>query len=159
MYKMARKTNTMTDNRVSCTLDSTLDSVDQAEETARRVAAEAHFSKEEIYEISMSVREAVINAVIHGNIYDPAKKVHVVFERQPEALRITVTDQGQGFNPDQVPNPLDPENLLKQSGRGLFLIRSYMDEVRVQKLKSGLQVHMIKRIRGNPAKGKESAKS
>jgi serine/threonine-protein kinase RsbW len=137
----------MAEEWVSYTLESNLESVNQAEETARRIATEMGFAEEEIYGIAMAVREATINAVLHGNAYDPAKKVQVQFDRNRHGtLRVTVHDEGKGFDLDKVPNPLEPENLLKQSGRGVFLIRSYMDEVRVRKLERGTEITMIKRI-------------
>jgi serine/threonine-protein kinase RsbW len=149
----------MTEERVSYTLESTLESVNQAEETARRIALQMGFAEEDVYGISMSVREAIINAVLHGNAYDPHKKVRVFFERKDGTLQVTVQDEGKGFDPDKVPNPLAPENLLKQSGRGVFLIRSYMDEVRLRSLEPGTEIVMIKRVRGADAHDKESSPS
>jgi serine/threonine-protein kinase RsbW len=148
----------MTENRVSYTLDSTLESVNQAEETARQMAAEVGFQNEAAHEIAMAVREAAVNAVLHGNQYDPAKKVRVSYEKKPGLLQVTVTDEGPGFEPEQLPDPLAPENLLKQSGRGIFLIRSYMNEVRFRRLATGMEMVMIKYLRGQAANGKESAK-
>src|SRR5512142_803356 len=149
----------MKQERVSYTLESTLESVNQAEETARRMAVQMGFAEEDVYGISMSVREATINAVLHGNAYDPQKKVRIFFERNQRVLRITVQDEGKGFNPDKIPDPLAPENLLKQSGRGVFLIRSYMDEVRLRSLEPGTEIVMIKRVRGADAHDKESSPS
>ena len=105
----------------------------------------------------MSVREATVNAVLHGNNYDPAKRVEIVFERQPGRLQVTVRDQGKGFAAEDVPDPLAPENLLKQSGRGIFLMRAYMDEVRVRNMNPGTEVVLIKNThaRPNEAGGKE----
>ena len=77
----------------------------------------------------MAVREAVTNAVLHGNRQDEAKTVEVTFTTSPEAIEITVRDMGEGFNPDNVPDPTDASNLLKTSGRGIFFMRTFMDEV------------------------------
>jgi len=148
----------MADNRVCFTLDSTLESVNQAEESVTRVAAEAGFQGEQVHEICMAVREAAINAVLHGNKYDPQKKVRVCFETKPGMLQVTITDEGPGFEPEHVPDPLAPKNLLKQSGRGIFLLRSYMDEVRFRRLATGMETVMIKYLRGKAANGKENAK-
>jgi serine/threonine-protein kinase RsbW len=79
--------------------------------------------------VDLAVREAVTNAVIHGNKLDEAKVVEVRLSNTPEALEISVHDQGSGFNPNNVPDPTKDENLLKDSGRGIFFMRNFMDEV------------------------------
>src|SRR5207302_7604369 len=122
----------MSRNRVSYTLDSTLETVNSAEATASKMATEAGFDDDEVVKISMAVREAIVNAVLHGNAYDPSKKVGLAFERTAHSLVITVTDQGRGLDPSKIPDPLAPENLLKQSGRGISLIRAFMDEVQIR---------------------------
>ena len=91
----------MSANRVSYTLDSTLETVNSAEETAGRIAAEAGFDDEEIMKISMAVREAAVNAVLHGNAYDPSKKVTLAFERTASDLVIVIRDQGKGLDAEQ----------------------------------------------------------
>ena len=77
--------------------------------------------KIEVMQISMAVREAAVNAVLHGNAYDPEKKVKLDFERTGNELVITIRDQGKGLDMAKIPDPLAPENLLKTSGRGIFL--------------------------------------
>jgi serine/threonine-protein kinase RsbW len=139
----------MSSNHVSYTLDSTLDTVNSAEETAGRMAAEAGFDDEEVMKISMAVREAAVNAVLHGNAYDPNKKVTLDFERTPQDLVIVIRDQGKGLDVGKVPDPLAPENLLKTSGRGIFLIRSFMDVVEIHPSDAGTELKMIKHVRGN----------
>lgn len=148
----------MIENRASYSVDSSVQSVNQAEDIARSVAADAGFQPKEVEDIAIAVREAAINAAVHGNAGDPSKKVLLVMERLPDGLRITVTDEGKGFDPGALPDPLAPENLLKQSGRGVFLMRAYMDEVRFRRLKSGMETVLIKYFRGAPAKGKETPK-
>ena len=135
-------------DRVSYTLDSTLETVNSAEEAATRVATEAGFDDEEIIKISMAVREAAVNAVLHGNAYDPAKKVTLAFERTPRELVITVRDQGTGLDLGKIPDPLAPENLMKTSGRGIFLIRSFMDVVEIHPSQAGTELKMIKHVHG-----------
>ena len=148
----------MTANRVSYTLDSSLQSVSMAEETAQLMAAKAGFDEDNCLKVSMAVREAAINAVLHGNAYDPRKKVTVAFENTGQALVITVTDQGKGLDVNSVPDPTSPENLLKQSGRGIFLMRAFMDEVRVRLLEPGTEVTMVKNVSGSAANHKEASK-
>jgi serine/threonine-protein kinase RsbW len=133
-------------NRVSYTLDSTLDSVNHVESTASEVAAKAGFSEDEQYNIAMAVREAAVNAVLHGNQRDPAKKFFVAYETTGDALVITITDQGPGLDPSVIPDPLAPENLMKGSGRGIFLIRAFMDEVRFRNVAPGTEITLIKHV-------------
>ncbi len=143
--------------RVSYTLDSTLDTVNSAEETAGRIAAEAGFDEEEIMKISMAVREAAVNAVLHGNAYDPNKKVTLAFERTSRDLVISIRDQGKGLDASKIPDPLAPENLMKTSGRGIFLIRSFMDVVEIHPSKTGTELRMIKHVHSSAVDSKEAS--
>jgi serine/threonine-protein kinase RsbW len=106
--------------------------------------------------ISVAIRESVINAIKHGNRNDASKRVFVEFETQSAksepALSIRVRDQGDGFDPETVADPLAPENLLKSSGRGIFLIRNFMDEVRLQRApEGGMEIRMVKRVQPSGA--------
>ncbi len=149
----------MTGNRVSYTLDSTLASVDKAEDAARQIAQDGGFPGEAIDGIAMAVREATINAVLHGNAYDPAKKVTVEMDlANNRDLAITIRDQGVGLDEKQIPDPLAPENVLKTSGRGIFLMRAIMDEVRIRKTQPGTEVTLIKHAGGRPSGSKEGSK-
>jgi serine/threonine-protein kinase RsbW len=100
--------------------------------------------------VSVAIRESVINAIKHGNRNDESKHVFVEFETAtadvPE-LTIRVRDQGEGFDPETVADPLAPENLLKSSGRGIFLIRNFMDDVRLGRAaEGGMEIRMVKRV-------------
>ncbi len=105
--------------------------------------------------VGVAVRESVINAIKHGNQNDATKHVFVEFETHEMAvpeLSIRVRDQGAGFDPEEVADPLAPENLLKSSGRGIFLIRNFMDDVRLQRApEGGMEIRMVKRVT-NPAR-------
>ena len=142
---------------VSYTLDSTLETVDSAEEKATRIATELGFGEDEVMQISMAVREGAVNAVLHGNAYAPDKKVILAFERTAEDLVITIRDQGKGIDLGRIPNPLAPENLLKTSGRGIFLMRSFMDVVEIRPSQAGTEVKLIKHVHGPSAGGKEGS--
>ncbi|HEV2113663.1 MAG TPA: ATP-binding protein [Terriglobales bacterium] len=148
----------MAGNRVSYTLDSSLESVNTAEATAEKMAAKAGFDEDESHRISMAVREAAVNAVLHGNAYDANKKMRVSFENTGDSLVITIADEGHGLKEAEIPDPLAPENLLKQSGRGIFLIRSFMDEVRFRPLEPGTEITLIKHVRGDSANESEATK-
>ena len=147
----------MAEQRVSYTLDSTLETVDSAEEKATNIATELGFGVDEVMQISMAVREGTVNAVLHGNAYDPHKKVTLAFERKSEELVITIRDQGKGLDLSKIPNPLAPENLLKTSGRGIFLMRSFMDVVEIRPSKTGTELKLIKHVHGPSAGAKEAS--
>jgi serine/threonine-protein kinase RsbW len=132
---------------VEVTLESDLKNLEVAEEMVRRVAGTAGFSEESEHQIEMAVHESMINAIRHGNKDDPSKRVWLRFEIYKDRLEIRVRDQGNGFNIAEVPDPCSAENLLKVSGRGIFLIRSFMDEFHVKYLPgSGTEVTLVKRI-------------
>jgi serine/threonine-protein kinase RsbW len=104
-----------------------------------------------VHWVGVAVRESVINAIKHGNRGDADKLVFVEFEARAEPpvpeLRILVRDQGEGFEPDELADPLAPENLLKASGRGIFLIRNFMDDMRLERAaEGGMQLRMVKRV-------------
>jgi len=133
------------DKSIEVKLESTLDCVDEAEKMVHRFAEENGFPEDDAHQIGMAVRESVVNAVIHGNCYNSRKKVSLIAEASHQRLTITVQDQGEGFDPDRIPDPLAEENLLRKTGRGLFLIRAFMDELHVNQLSpNGTEVVMIK---------------
>src|SRR5437899_13101525 len=99
----------MSGDRFSYKLDSTLETVDSAEQTASRIAAETGFDEDEVMQISMAVREAAVNAVLHGNAYDPGKKVKLDFERTGDDLVITIRHQGKGLDLAKIPDHIAPE--------------------------------------------------
>ena len=138
--------------RIEVTLETLLESVDLAEDITLRVANAVGFDEEQGYRIGMSVREAVINAYTSGNLQDRRRQIFIIFELLPAHMVIHVRDQGAGFRLEDVPDPLAEENLLKTSGRGLFLIRAFMDELNVTIPQSGgAEVIMTKRYPTPPA--------
>ena len=130
---------------VERSLDSTLASVDHAEEIAVGVAQRAGFEEDDLLKIGMAVRESVVNAVVHGNRYNANKKVSFSVVKNPQRLTVRVADEGEGFDYEDVPDPLAPENLLRSSGRGIFLIRSFMDELLIRRLEpAGMEFVLVK---------------
>jgi serine/threonine-protein kinase RsbW len=119
------------------TLESTLESVDDAEAIAIREAQKAGFEEDDQQQIGMAVRECMVNAVVHGNRYNKKKKVHLDLEPSNTGLTVIIGDEGDGFDINSLPDPLAPDNLLRQSGRGLLLVRAFMDDFQVQPRQGG----------------------
>jgi serine/threonine-protein kinase RsbW len=138
--------------RWSFRLNSTMESVGEVEAAAERLATDAGLDEDLTFHIAMAVREATVNAVLHGNEYDPALQIEVAFENTGADFIFTIADQGRGFDPDHLPDPSAPENLLRGTGRGIFLIRSLMDEVHFRQLHPGTELTLIKHLA--PAAGK-----
>jgi serine/threonine-protein kinase RsbW len=139
-----------TPNEIDVIISSALDNLDLIQILTDCITHSMEFNEDSAHWIGMSVREAVTNAIQHGNKLDLSKKVDIRFEVSQDQLSISVKDQGNGFRADEIPNPLDADNLLKPSGRGIFYIRTFMDEVEFRSLsQGGTEVHMVKRISVN----------
>jgi serine/threonine-protein kinase RsbW len=137
-------------NKIEVSIGSALEYLDLVQTVTDCITSFMGFDGDTAHWIGMSVRESVTNAIQHGNKLDQSKKVDIRFEVAPDCLEISVKDQGNGFRVDDLPNPLDPENLLKPSGRGIFYIRSFMDEVEFRPLsQGGMEVHMVKKVSSN----------
>jgi serine/threonine-protein kinase RsbW len=146
-------------HRLEVVLETVLESIDLAENIVTRVSAEAGFSEEEIHKIGMAVREGVVNAYNYGNQQDRQKKIFLTIEFEPDRMAVHVVDQGRGFNEAEVPDCLAEENLMRTSGRGLFLMRAFMDEFRVQRGPTGgAELVLIKNLPKNSGNGTSSAK-
>jgi serine/threonine-protein kinase RsbW len=131
--------------RVDALLDSSLESVDAAEETVLKVAGEVGFDEDDLHAVGMAVRECMVNAVVHGNRYNARKKVHLEVFQASDHVAIVIADEGEGFDMSQLPDPLAEENLLRQSGRGLLLIQAFVDEFHLEKRQpSGTEVRLVK---------------
>lgn len=134
-------------SKIEISIGSELEYLDLLQSISDGITSFMGFEEDTAQWIGMSVREAVTNAIQHGNKLEPHKKVDIHFEIAPKQLDIWVRDQGHGFKIEDLPDPLDPENLLKPSGRGIFYIRSFMDKVEFQALsQGGMEVHMMKVI-------------
>jgi serine/threonine-protein kinase RsbW len=126
---------------------STLESVDIAEGEILKAADFVGFDEDEQHRIGMAVRECMVNAVVHGNRYNRNKQVHVNVALSDERFIIRIIDQGEGFEVQEVPDPLHENNLLRHSGRGLFLMGAFMDDMKVRKvLPSGTEVTLVKNV-------------
>jgi serine/threonine-protein kinase RsbW len=133
---------------------SAFDMLDFVQVVSDHVGRMAGLDEDALHWVSVAVRESVVNAIKHGNKSDESKRVVVEFTAlpldEPEQLVIRVEDEGEGFDPDEVADPLAPENILKSSGRGIFLIRSFMDDVQVRRGdERGMQIRMVKNVTRN----------
>jgi len=126
-------------------LASKPEAVEEIEKLAAEAANIAGFNQEEQDSLAIAVTELANNAVIHGNKRDPNKKIYVTIDVVDAEVRLIIRDEGKGFNPDTLSNPLDPENLLRESGRGVFIVRSLMDEISYDFSQGGTQVTLLKR--------------
>jgi serine/threonine-protein kinase RsbW len=135
----------VTEQKLEILLPSVLESVDKAATEAETFARDAGFGDEVLFAVDMAVREAVANAVKHGNKLDADKNVEVSFENLTKGLEIVVRDFGQGFEVEDVPDPTNPENLLKANGRGVLFMKTFMEEVEwVNHPGGGMVVKMCK---------------
>ena len=127
-------------------LPSRIESVDEAAIKADEFAKEQGLGDDFVSAIDLAIRESVANAVKHGNKFDEQKNVDVTLARTPDGLEITVRDYGSGFEIDEIPDPTNPENLLKANGRGILFMRSFMDVVEWSNHEGGgMIVRMVKR--------------
>jgi serine/threonine-protein kinase RsbW len=132
-------------------LQSHLDVLDYVQLVCDQLCAIARFDEDSVHWVGVAVRESVINAIKHGNRESPEKQVHVEFAfvetTEGPHLEIRVQDEGEGFDPEEVADPLAPENLLKASGRGIFFMRSFMDELVLQRRpEGGMEIRMRKQL-------------
>lgn len=138
-------------NGTSVRLDfrSAFDMLDFVQVVSDHVGRLAGLDEDSLHWVGVAVRESVINAIKHGNQNDEQKRVFVEFTplNDTGGVAIRVRDEGPGFDPDSLPDPLAPENMLKSSGRGIFLIRNFMDEMRLQRApEGGMEMVMVKRV-------------
>jgi serine/threonine-protein kinase RsbW len=137
--------------RVHLELPSTIDVLDHVQHVAEDVGRRLGFDEEMNHWTGMAVRETVINAITHGNKSNPDKLVFVDFDVVRNGTShdfvVSVRDQGAGFDPTQLTDPLAPENILNTSGRGIFLVRQFMDDVSIQRVREGgMEVRMLKHL-------------
>ena len=132
-------------------IHSHFEMLDFVQVVSDRMGQLAGLDEDAIHWIGVAVRESVINAIKHGNREDYRKLVTVEFAMAPQAspreLVVRVVDQGEGFEPEEVADPLAPENILKSSGRGIFFMRNFMDDVTLRRVaEGGMEVRMVKKL-------------
>lgn len=137
----------MTVETTELTLPSRIEAVNEAAAAVARILEHLGAHEQLVFGIDMALREAVTNAVVHGNKQDESKQVRVAIKGSPEGIEISVHDEGTGFNPTEVPDPTAAENIMKTSGRGIFFMRNFVDEVEWRiRPEGGTTVRMIKRF-------------
>ena len=130
----------------SIVIPSTLKKLATVERFAEKFANKNGLAEEEKDDLAIAVTEAVNNAIVHGNKSDRSKKVHVEFSISANELRAVIRDEGYGFDPNDLSNPTDPENLLKESGRGIFILKSLMDDVSFSFSSKGTEIILTKKL-------------
>lgn len=129
---------------------SAFDMLDFVQVVSDHLCRRVGFDEDSMHWVGVAVRESVINAIKHGNQNDQQKLVHVEFTSStgPEGeLAVSIRDEGQGFDPASIADPLAPENMLKSSGRGIFLMRNFMDDVELRRApQGGMEVRMVKKL-------------
>jgi serine/threonine-protein kinase RsbW len=133
-------------------LSSRFENIEMAQHLCRKLMEGRDVSEETKHWVLMAVREALANAIKHGNSQDMAKRVHVDMQVAGDTLQIRIRDEGSGFDPETVGDPLAPENRLKTSGRGIFYMKTFMDDVRFGRTEGGGMEIILEK---NLAKGKE----
>ena len=137
----------MTPKSIRLTLPSSPKAVTRVEGFLRKIGSKVPLDEIQFHKLMVSLTEAVNNAIIHGNKSNPKKKVVVVCHCMPDELVFTVSDQGKGFDLEQVENPLADENLTRTSGRGIFLMRTLMDKVEYEMSKKGATVTLVLQLK------------
>ncbi len=126
-------------------LESNLESVNKAEALCVEAGAKIGLDEDACMDLGLAVREAMVNAVAHGNNYDAAKQVRFILDSRSDSLHITIVDQGNGFDLNRVPDPTQGDNLLRGGGRGLLLIQTFVDEFTVKRTPAGgAEVTLVK---------------
>ncbi len=139
--------------RLKISIPSKIEAIDEVVNKAIDFAISLGFDEEAVYAIDMAVREAVANAVKHGNLLDETKKVEVTITKLVKGLEVKVRDFGNGFDVDKVPDPTRPENLLKNCGRGILFMRNFMEEVEwIKHSRGGTVVRMCKLFKQSKSK-------
>jgi serine/threonine-protein kinase RsbW len=138
------------DNRVQIDIQSSFEMVDLVQVVFESLSSHVGFDQDSSHWMSVAIRESVTNAVRHGNKLDASKRVIIRFEYGADEFAVTVEDEGEGFNPGEIPDPLAEENLLRASGRGIFFMKNFMDEVDYHfEPNRGTRVRMVKKLSSN----------
>jgi len=133
------------------TIPSKLEELEAVQRLISQAASAFGLTEDMAYWMELTISESVINAIRHGNQFDPTKKARLAISFDGENVEVVVEDQGEGFSLDELADPTRDENLLKPCGRGILIIRSFMDEVSLTRREGGgTRLHMLKRVSDLP---------
>jgi serine/threonine-protein kinase RsbW len=139
---------------VKLQVPSRIEHLDVVQALAERLASLAGYEEEETLDLGLAVREGAINAMKHGHEFDPALSVRVCFSTDESHFVVSIRDLGEGFEPEDAPDPTSPENILRTSGRGLLLMRSLVDQIEFQRHAQGMELILTRALpRGDAAAG------
>ncbi len=140
----------MDSTQVQLTISSEVRLIDLVHAATESLANVAGFEGDEALNVGLAVREAVINAIVHGNAQDAAKQVRITLRANGAGMEVRILDEGSGFDPATKPDPRSGDALLATSGRGLLMMRAFVDDVRQQQRDEGFEVTLIKKL-GQPS--------
>ena len=132
--------------KFSITYASDVQNLHEVEALTSQIGSEVGFEESIVDDLAIAITELFNNAIFHGNKNDPSKQVELLYTLNNDRLSITVKDEGPGFIPEKIRNPLDPENIMADSGRGLYLVKMLMDSLELRKLKNGSEVIITKKL-------------
>ena len=133
--------------KLSCKIVSRLEKLQCADNLTEKVAKAVGLNKDMKDNLAIAVTEAVGNAIVHGNKQDPGKSVSIEMKFNDRQIEVTVRDEGSGFDPKSIKNPLLPENLLRENGRGIFILSELMDKVDYQFTGQGTVLRMVMKLK------------
>ncbi len=134
------------ENIIEISIPSEPDKIHFVEAETEKLAKELGFDEDTCDNLSIAVTEVVANAITHGNKKDKTKKVFIKYVFSDKVLKIHIRDEGRGFKPENIANPLEPENIYKESGRGIFIVNTLMDDVKYLFDQNGSEIILIKKI-------------
>lgn len=136
--------------RIEITISSRFENIELVQVIAEHLCEHAGLDDDASHWVGMAVREGVANAIKHGNRLDARKKVNATFDLREDRLEVEIEDEGDGFDPTKVGDPLNPQNLMKTSGRGIFYMKTFMDSVAYEFVpKGGTRLIMMKSLNGS----------
>ena len=131
---------------IEISIPSVPDKIHFVEEETEKLAKKLGFDEDTCDSLGIAVTEVVANAITHGNKKDKSKKVYIKYVYTDKVIKIHIRDEGRGFKPENIANPLDPENIFKESGRGIFIVNTLMDDVKYMFDENGSEIILIKKL-------------
>lgn len=125
-------------------IPSSIEQLSVVDEVTERIAREMGFTESDVSDLAICVTEAVNNAIVHAHHNDEQKAIKIHFERRPDGLLVRVLDEGEGFNPNKLADPTLPENIMKDGGRGIHVMRHLMDKMELRSREKGMEVVILK---------------